>query len=278
MEEVALGFWGMEVPVCRDIISWQELCWLWWSFLWEKPSWIQGYARIAVVVGCWWLFLLFQFISLFSPPSSNCPSSFHPKTTLCSSNTEVSPEAWAAERRFQDQELWIWVLPGDSGTGRWRTSLPPAWEANSQGCFLPASKKFGKTGIKIPVVILFHPFPNSSIMQGRSPGDPEQFPPTAHPCLKQSLMESSGSFPHSSRTLQAPPMAPTSQLISSLGFQGFQTHCCDRTRIFDISCPEGSSCPSRGEYFSSPWEKQQSILLELGNITEPLQQTFQIFN
>lgn len=100
-------------------------------------------------------------------------------------------------------------------------------------------------------------------------------PSAARPCPKQSPFESTGSLPYTfgagaCRQPTSFPTAPAFILNSSLGFWDYQTHCFNRTRIFNISCPGDSSLPSCGDFFASYWEKQQSIMFELGNIVEPL--------
>lgn len=77
----------------------------------------------------------------------------------------------------------------------------------------------------------------------------------ARPCPKQSPLESMGSLPYTlgagaCRQPTSLPTVPTFILNSSLVFQDYQTHCFNRTRIFNISCPEDSSLPSHGDFFS----------------------------
>lgn len=107
-------------------------------------------------------------------------------------------------------------------------------------------------GTKIPAVILFHPFSSFSQLQCGARKMSQRSGAIAPHSPALPAAKSLGSFLYSFRILQPLPISPTSQFIFSLGFQDFQTHCFDNTRIFNTSCPEGSGCHSHGEFFPHP--------------------------
>lgn len=185
-------------------------------------------------------------LSLLFPPPNHFVSLSH--------RGVLKPEQQEGDFRF-----WISVLPGEE------FHSPGAWEANSQGCFLPANKKLWKTGTKI---LLFHPFPTPVLCKEDLPKIQSSCSPKPIPAWSEALWGPGEVFLIPSGS----PQLITPQLISSLGFQDFQTQRFNRTRISNTSCPEGCSCHSCGEFLPP-----QSILWELGNTTEPLLQSLKNF-